>query len=1646
MRMTRIPTVGLYAFVSVLVLSSVVVGPRALAADASEQYRKLTAQISTKNLTETVTTLAGFGSRVAGYPGDAQAADYVEQQFAEIFGVDKVRSGSYDVTVPIDKGASITVNGVTKPLFALWPNLVRTSELPTEGLTGKLVYVGDGKISNFNGKDVEGNIVLADFNSRAEWLNATRLGARAVVFIAPETTMRGEAEAKFISIPINIPRFWVSRADVAPLLVSTAGAQPPTCTVKCDMPWESRKAKWFFGSIEGTDPKMKDQVVVLQSYYDSISVVPALAPGAESACGLASMLELARLYRANPPKRSIYFVATSAHFQALQGVREFLNAHIDGWVQPSMAEVAVAKENAVRTALWLGGIAVLLLIWLATRVMAVTPGGKRLNAGSWVLAAFVLCALVLNVLFYLQPRDQALRKRDSIYLWAGLDLSSQSRGVGIFYKSWFYDVREDIQGRFSDIARVCRENAEKIGNALGFDPKKAFADGVNPVDGKNWRNHIPGKPAFDSEVITMAQGLGVTFASIDDARALVDTPFDTADRVNVANLAFQTRLLACQFYHILTDTNEPGDVNAQRMPITEPAKWSRMALQGGFATVRGRVTLYNPKKTFIAYADPALANSLAVIRNRTKSYMGVRGNMIQAVYADEKSKEKNVFEFRGVAPLTAYGGNAVTRVAAYHLDTRDTSPELDAATGKPTGMMIPNPRRGDIDYAPDLGVTGAKFMPLDVMVTTAQKEVSVILFRCVATSVYDLVDQQSLRALATLDVLDGDSNGEPRMFGFAMDPQDPGLVGSYVEDMAVIFSQPGARLKILMGAGPGATRLLLINPDKEQPEGRGYLVGGDPNEAQDADMRGKVTLDKYDPKREIARGGAIYHSALHVAKDMWTLNDFRIRRLAKYRIINEGINDLHSMAKSSIDEAEKARADRNWERFDAESRAAWGFTSRAYPDVQRTAIDVVQGVLFYLALLIPFAYFMERLVFGSYDLKRQLGFAALIFLAIFWVFSQVHPAFDITMNPVIVLLAFVMLALSCIVIALITGKFEEQLKQMNQQVSGVHKADIGRVSVAMAAFNLGISNMRRRKARTVLTCITLVLLTFTVLSFTSVVQTMRFNQVPAPGMPRYNGLMIRTAMWDQLQEPAYRLLADEYGANHSVAPRSWFFGTQLGEQSFLTVKRGDAQFDAKALVGLTPQESMVTRPQDALIAGRWFGPDDVYTVILPDVIAAALRIDPQDVGKATVSYAGVDYQVVGIYDIQKFKKLVDLDSEPLTPVDFILMQKMSRQGKSGGETGFREYTHLEPDSIFLVPYQTATNLGAELRSIAIDFGDADRVTKKLGPLMHRLGLNLYAGRVPKESGSKPTIVRYSSIAATSSKGLELVFFPVLIAALIVLNTMLGSVFERVREIHIFSSIGLAPSHIAMLFIAEAMVYAILGSVAGYLVGQLATKILVWTGAFQGLYLNFSSVSAVMTTLIVVGVVLLSTLYPARKAAEVATPAIDRTWRVPDPDGDDWTIPLPFSVTGEQASGLNGFLQEWFSAYEEYSIGDFVTQNVEADESPVPVPQAPGSAKSPTMGTMYSIRCMTWLAPFDLGVSQRVAIETRPTDMADVFDISVTIHRESGDISNWKRVNRRFLNTLRKQFLIWRTLKQGEREKYLAQQEGGPGAATPEPAA
>jgi len=1503
-------------------------------------------EVKLENIERHVRNLSSVGPRLAGYPGAERAAEYLVRELKALGLKDVSKGGlqpklpyreAYWVTVPWVSGEStVEVLQEGKPVeayrvYPLWPNLVRTSQLPEGGKTFRLVDGGDGSLAEFNGKDVEGTAVLMQFAKGTAWLNAPRLGARAVIFVEPEALERGEAEAKFLRIPINIPRYWISLRDAYRLTARLKSQPNVMVRIKCRMTWERKPAWNVIGEIPGTHRELKKQVVYLTAYYDAMSMVPELSPGAESTAGAASLLEITRILAKYPPKRTVRVIFNGAHFLGLAGIRN--------WVANHLTELVDGVPKDVR-------------------------------------------ARFLGII----PYQKTIREKLPINLFLAFDLSTHHSRVGLFYKGMFYDQREDmdISRQFSDFARTLRENA---GLMVTFETTKnfgdadaGFADGVNPIYGKPWRTFIFGKIALDNEPITLGGGRGAAFLTTDDSRPLVDTPFDTVDEVNFNNLYVQTCFLAATVWDIVTDP---------KMPVDKDPKFARMTLSGGFAELRVKALAFDPTRSIVA--EKVVPGTMCVARMSDSTLMGTRGDLVEII--DSKGRAN----FWGYPTINAYGWRKPSYLEAYH--TND---------------------EGDIDYAPDWGptVSRSNIDPTQFFITSGRKEFTIVVFDCVPIALYDLVDPQSLTTLRYIKVYDGRTDAEPRRYGLTVPHPEPWR--GHVEDVALVFADKGQRVKVMMGLGGGAIRMLLLNAD----------TIGEPS-------RRKLQEDKSESGLGYLAAGpmAIPHTPLKVTRDMWTLDDLRLNKLASFRIVNEIISSkskaspgLHEKASRLLDQAEKALEKKDYELADALARAAWGYEARAYPAVLSTMNDVVKGVLFYLALMLPFAFFLERLVFAFPNLRTQIFGVVAIFAGICLVFSFIHPAFEITKNPWIVPLAFIMVALSVLVITLVTMKFEAQLKALQMKVSGVHRADIGRMGVAAAAFSLGISNMRKRRARSLFTCLTLVLLTFTVLSFTSVKTRTHYNDRTAKGKPTYQGLLVRNAMWEPLEESAYRVLQDEFGRTRAVAPRAWFFTSKTEEQSFIQVKSStsSATYDGRAVTGLSPAETRVTKLDQALLpGGRWFRPDDVHAAIIPGRMAEALKILRGDVGKVRIELGGVPYTVIGIIDAAKAKRTLDLDQEPLTPVDWIQMQRMARQGggqqQQGQKSGFQEYLHLSPDQVVFVPFNTALNLGAEVESVAVSFVKPEEVKATLFALMPRLGFNLYAG-----TGSQ--IRKWSAIGRTSITGMGGVLIPLLIAALIVLNTMLGAVYERVKEIHIFSSIGLAPGHIATLFMAESFVYAILGAIFGYLIGQGTAKIITAFGLLPGLYLNYSSVSAVASTTLIIGVVLLSTIYPARKASEVATPAIERRWQVPEPVGDSWDIPLPFAVTGEQATALTRFMVEWFEAYEEYSIGDFVTQDVTHHD------------EHAEYGTAYVIDLMAWVAPFDLGVSQKVQLRTVPTDMEDVFEIMLHLERVSGDVSSWRRVNRRFLNTLRKQFLIWRTLRAEERDRYLGLTPAGGQAA------
>jgi hypothetical protein len=472
-------------------------------------------------------------------------------------------------------------------------------------------------------------------------------------------------------------------------------------------------------------------------------------------------------------------------------------------------------------------------------------------------------------------------------------------------------------------------------------------------------------------------------------------------------------------------------------------------------------------------------------------------------------------------------------------------------------------------------------------------------------------------------------------------------------------------------------------------------------------------------------------------------------------------------------------------------------------------------------------------------------------------------------------------------------------------------------------------------------------------------------------------------------------MRNEFGGRAKVVRRVYSFGADIMQGASMSLQRGDVWADANAMEGLDAGETAVSRPGEALLAGgRWFREGERDVVILPKPIAEKLSARVGDL----VRFMGGDLQVIGIFEPDAMKKVVDLDGESILPPDF----GQSRQQQTIGGSlnrAFRPFVRLDPSVCFFMPAEAALELGGELRSVAVSFPKPEETQAAMASLMPRVRLNLYAS-VP--SGKGPLEVRqFSVLQGSKSTGLALVLVQLAIAAVFVLNTMIASVFERTREISIFSAIGLAPNHIATLFFAESLVYAVLGVVMGYFGAQGVARYLVSSGAYPQLTLNFSSTSAIFSALLVVGVVLGSTIYPARKAAQVAAPAMAEKALESEPEGDEWTVPLPFKVAGSEAESLALFLTDWLKAYEEYTIGSFVTSGTKLESSEESI----------------RIAATAWLAPYDLGVSQDVLIEARPE--LDQYDLTLKLRRISGEPRNWINLNERFLASIRRQFLAWR---------------------------
>ena len=1543
------------------------------------------------SLREAVETLSSFGSRATGSAGYEQAAAYIEQKL-QSFGLTP-QSYFYELPVRHFLGAELIVDDQKIPLTQFINNAV-TPESIDGAISAPLYYVGKGQLQEVDGKDIQGSIVLLDFDSGRNWQKLASLGAKAAIFLQGDNSRERIffAEKQELT-PLQFPCFWMKRDQAIRYFGPLNNLSTPLISkvkLQSRCIWENYLAQNIYSIIEGTDPKLSKELLIIEAFFDNEEFVSGNSPGADAATSIATFLKIADSLANHPPKRSIMLVATSGQAQALAGMRDIIwsisarskdlrdrkrqlqkemnrgkfnvelfqsltfpisedkkrDAFIAAAIKRSL-EKAVDQVSRELMQLRLSEqtdeikelIKQLAIQRRQYRKLGWAESFDDLSTGEAELFKdLVPKAIAGNELIISDTKRQlkALQSASTfrnhvrdydVAAIVSLHLSSHGDGVGGFHRGWLYDLKQTIN-RISAYGPI-GEILKNLGEpAIG---RAQFQDTLRPSLLRTWDSWFLDKPNLGGEVSALAGYIGLSLVTTGDGRMLWGTPSDTADRIDWNYLRDQAQLVERLVIGLaqaekLHDNNFPRD---------------------GFVSVTARTNLLLQGELFANY--PARKTTILAYQGLNKFYAMV--------------DESGYFRIKGLADKKHSLNKLI--IEGYR---------FDEATGK-------------VIWAIDKKETGKNNYRLKLLRQTMQTDL--VMFNCRQTTLFNLLEPRSFAYMTKIHLFDGRRDAPPEHYWYSRIDTRDSIISS-------IYTEPGTRLKLTLSDTVLTNKMILTNGTKENRLGLGYLV------------------DKYP---------SIPNTIFHAAKDTWTLLIPRINNLESHGIFDERINDLKERGLNALETSSKGFDSFTYSVARNAAAEALALAARVYVQVEKTQKDVLFGVLFYIALFVPFAFVMERFLFNSATIyKRIVGFSLILILLIAVIYN-VHPAFELAYSPMVVILAFFIIGLSFMVTLIIFFRFEDEMILLQRRATHKRPEEISRWKAFVAAFFLGVSNLRRRRLRTILTCTTLIILTFTIMSFTTIKSSRKEVRLPFQSQAPYQGLLLKRVNRQSLPPQATDILVSSMSAISKPAPRIWLEGKDPARPVSVPLRRGESEIEIQGLIGLSPNEAYVTGLDNILTTGRWFTANDQTVIILEEQMAARLGVSA-DLNQ-TVLLWGSPFTVIGTFKADTFEKTIDLDGEPLTPVIFpeeagseITEEEMEALESGDDVRSFQSrYQHIPARQIAIIPAKTLLAAGGQLKNIAVKPDDPGDIPEIAGRLSDRFSLAIF-------TGEKDGVWLYNISDTMNYSGVPNIIIPLLLSVLIVLNTMISSVYERKGEIAVYTSVGLAPSHVGFLFVAEAMALAVISVVFGYLIAQVSAALLSATPLWAGITVNYSSMAGIAAMVLVITVVLISVLYPARVAARIAIPDVNRTFKLPQPVDNKIEVTLPFLMKYREHESIGGFIYEYLVSHRDISHGLFSTGPVEVVFSCSTVDEIHkmvAESDSPSDLRCLHIRSNVWLAPFDFGIMQTVDIQFCPAPQGQEFlEIKITLRRRSGESGVWQRISTSFLHEIRKQLLVWRS--------------------------
>jgi hypothetical protein len=1599
--------------------------------------------------------IAEKGARQTGSPGLEQVLQFVQSELSRR-GWSQVRTGDpaklgeppesktvrrteFNVLAPQDEGSKIVIGDKTVTAYALMPNGIQPCATPKDGLTAPLVYLGRGSDEDIEGREPAGKIAVFEFDSLDRWRWAYDRGALGAIFLSSddgsEQTIR-QADAKYLGLlPIYFPRLYVSDASVRE--EARAGK---AATLFSRMTLRTVSAPVLEALIPGTNGARE---ILIMCHADARSIAPALSFGGQETFGLASWLALVDHFSKSPPAFSLRFVLTTGHWQTQAGGRAYAYA-----IREAMGErIAMAigvSLNPESSALIVTDESVAECIrpqqywWLKKLLFTVdkrdpawidqiesiserkvvdrgdTPskyefhGGRPTEPGSqWSL--------------WLAPLDQWPQTSHAISIPAANQMITQLGCMSVAFKTCndyclrqftCQDTIDPWLSRTENLKPQLELTFALIGAIADLDPKEFPT--FPAVAWHEWEGYN------QAEVQVLRWNPSILWydkTPPENERTFVMlVPGDSRFAPGKNNAVWSRPMAPSRYIHRLLQCQ-------QTVYVSEVDRNGRASFANIYST--GHDVVYN-----------AIALSIDADGHLTHAFdQGLHGD------AEFHFLNRKLAGARTLFQIPTFNCGSLVLTSLLNRDRVDISRQAEHEYQHNYSLGT-SQDEGEAPFLPVRSVNEAA-------THTSADSFSWLQYR--DTAMVFLKPGQRCEVIA--------ADRKHVLFN-----DDPKLR----EELTLEAKREGTSVGALLAkldAGKSATE----------------SVTGDGSGFRDPEYFGfRVTAGE---ERRIV-------DTTH--ESFAQLENITRRRMEQYAALNvksPSAEQLEERAAAAEKQAQAQRAAGHQAAADAAEAQAWSDQSQAYRATYRLLMDVVTTTIFYFLLLLPFGFLIERLLFPQPTLVRSCVVGAAVFIVFSGLLYIFHPGFHLASNIFVTAVSFVIVILTLPALSIVVFRGAAMLKEPGAKFQRRHRADAERLGVLTSALSLAVNNMRRRRLRTGLTLATITLLVTSLVLLTSTTSDTSFDRekqlmlrVPYRGIQVMNthnhthGMNTVTAelltsryrdacdiVWRQYFNPGFEYSIPCYGIRRDTPPAPPF---QEGENG--------RRFNISGAIALSPREAAVTKIDKAIVSGRFLADTDRHACLLPDDTARRQRLAVGD----SVRFLGVTLELVGILRSTDIDAgIVDLSGRPLTPLAFYRppLTVDTPDHLLANESIFVPSAFVRDEipapfpvfSVVLVPKLPApdaverrvtelqkwsaaassSGMGtAEQRLIAASKGELDAAEaawlESHGPEVHTIvaahnverltikriaeeiaanheNVDVYATQPapPWENEAADRVELLSAFARVSLQSGSFLVLPFLISFFMLLAIMIGNVYERRSEIQVFSSVGLAPKHVAGMFLAEALVYAGIASVLGYFIGIILLDVFRRAGWLPpDFHANYFGKVVIWSAAMATTSSLLSVLYPMHIASRMVNPSLERVWRIESiPVGNNWRIPLPFVAHDrEEAVGILQFAGEFISHHRGERTGAFAVEEDPALENRDMLPVLKGTV---------------WLSPFERDLVQTIAIVPRRDAEKDRYHFELETTRLSGPDYLWRKSNHAFVDGLRKQILIWRSLDEESIEEY-----------------